>query len=321
MADSPQTPPPARGSSRVGATLRALFRARITAGILVVLPLYVTILLIRFVFDLMRDSSLWVVHLYLRSTPPGRSLLNQWTVEPPVGYDAWWRAHPEHRPDLDTGLITVQDRLAYLEERAGRAADMEEFFGLLPDPIQWATAIVAVLLTVLILYTVGLFAANMIGRRVIDTFEGLLDRVPLVKTVYRASKQILATFTGDPTQDFQRVALIPFPQERMRCVGFITAIFRDSLTNEELATVFIPTTPNPTTGYLQILRRAELVELDWSVEDAVRTIMSGGILRPDFLTIVPKAEQKNLPPEMRAKIPKLPRDVTKYPPGQEKGQV
>jgi uncharacterized membrane protein len=88
----------------------------------------------------------------------------------------------------------------------------------------------------------------------------------------------------------------------MRCVGFITATFKDSLTGEELATVFIPTTPNPTTGYLQILKRKELVELDWSVEDAVRTIMSGGILRPDFLTI---ARQKPREDSSREAQPEL----------------
>jgi len=77
----------------------------------------------------------------------------------------------------------------------------------------------------------------------------------------------------------------------MRSVGFITATFKDSLSGEELAAVFVPTTPNPTTGYLQILKRSDLVELDWSVEDAVRTIMSGGILRPDFLTIIPTSQR------------------------------
>jgi uncharacterized membrane protein len=108
-----------------------------------------------------------------------------------------------------------------------------------------------------------------------------------VKTVYHAMKQILSSFAGDQTQNFQRVALIPFPQDRMRSIGFVTNVFRDSITGEELCCVFIATTPNPTTGYLQIVRRSEITELDWSVEDAIRTVMSGGILKPDFLTIVP----------------------------------
>jgi uncharacterized membrane protein len=153
--------------------------------------------------------------------------------------------------------------------------------------VQWTVPIVAVLLTFGVLYVIGLFTANYFGRRLINLFEQFVERVPMVKTIYRAIKQILGSFHGDQTRNFQRVALIPFPQEKMRCVGFITATFFDSVTKDELATVFIPTTPNPTTGYLQVVRRSELTELDWSVEDAVRTIMSGGILRPDYLTIVP----------------------------------
>jgi len=100
-------------------------------------------------------------------------------------------------------------------------------------------------------------------------------------------KQILVSFSGDQTQNFHRVALIPFPQDRMRSVGFVTNVFTDSVTGEELCMVFIATTPNPTTGYLQIVRRSEITELDWSVEEAIRTVMSAGILKPDFLTMVP----------------------------------
>ena len=276
-------------------------RTRISAGLLVVLPIYVTILLIKWVFSVMRDSSLWVVEAYLRS-PLGEGLLNEWRVVKPAQYNAWSDASPEL---LSPGRIPVAEKLRFLEDRLGHELDTEAFFEMLPYTIEWVAAIVAVLLTIVILYAVGLFAANLLGRRVITSFENLLDRVPLVKTVYRSSKQILITFAGEQSEEFQRAALIPFPQEKMRAVGFITSIFPDSVTGEELATVFIPTTPNPTTGYLQILKRKELVELDWSVEDAVRTIMSGGILRPDFLTIVPgvhsqpRADEAK-PPELEA---------------------
>jgi len=217
----------------------------------VVLPIYVTVFLIRLVFRAMRDASQWVVLAVLE---------NPWVQAKVL----------KVQPD-EVGTFTIDQIL-------------DDY-----PALNWGIAILSVVLTVGILYAIGVFAANIFGRRIIETFERILDRVPLVKTVYRSSKQILVTFTGEQSREFQRVALVPFPQERMRCVGFITATFKDSVTGEELATVFIPTTPNPTTGYLQILKRKELVELDWSVEDAVRTIMSGGILRPEFLTIVPGA--------------------------------
>lgn len=274
--DAPQTPDPVRSDrrkSRVAATLRVLLRTRITAGLLVVLPLWVTIVLIKFLFQIMRDASLWVVEAYVRS-PLGEALLDRWKANVPAQADGG-------------RSISVSEALQDLQVRLGRIPTQEEFLNILPSRIDWGIAIASVLLTMVVLYMIGLFTKNMVGRKMIDTFENVLDRVPLVKTVYRSSKQILSTFAGEQSQEFQRAALIPFPQEKMRSVGFITAIFKDSVTGDELATVFIPTTPNPTTGYLQVLKRKDLVELDWSVEDAVRTIMSGGILRPDFLTIVP----------------------------------
>lgn len=288
MAQPDQTHdhPKPRGS-RIGATLKALVRTRVTAGLLVVLPVWITLLLIKFVFSAMRDSSLWVVEGYLRS-PFGRDwFLQEWVVEKPTDYNIWAAGRDPTSEFLLTERIPVAEKLDFLEDRLGQSIETAQFFEMLPKTVEWGTAIAAVLLTIVILYVVGLFAANIFGRRIIGTLESVVDRVPLVKTIYRSSKQILSTFAGEQSQNFQRVALVPFPQEKMRSVGFITATFSDSLTGEELAAVFIPTTPNPTTGYLQILKRSELVELDWSVEDAVRTIMSGGILRPDFLTIVP----------------------------------
>lgn len=275
--------------SRVTATVKALLRTRVSTGLLVVLPIYITILLVKFVFELMRDSSLWVVEAILRG-PLGREFLNQLLTPKPTGYDGWHEAAVQYVGSRIT-QIPVSERMRFFEDRLGTPLHAQQFFSMLPRTIEIGLSIFSVLLTIMILYLIGLFAANLFGRRVIEWYESLFDRVPLVKTVYRSSKQILATFAGEQSRELQRAALIPFPQERMRCVGFITGIFRDSLTNEELATVFIPTTPNPTTGYLQILKRKDLVELDWSVEEAVRTIMSGGILRPDFLTIVPNKEQ------------------------------
>ena len=289
----PPTPPvekPQLRPSRVTATIKALLRTRVSTGLLVVLPIYITILLVKFVFEMMRDSSLWVVEAVLRG-PLGMDILKKWMATKPTGYESWTEALPQYL-DPQVNMIPVAEKMRFLEDKLGGPLQTHQFFGMLPETIEWGLAIFAVLLTITLLYLVGMFAANLFGRRIIAWYESMLDRVPLVKTVYRSSKQILATFAGEQSQEFQRVCLIPFPQERMRSVGFITNIFKDSLTNEELATVFIPTTPNPTTGYLQILKRKDLVELEWSVEDAVRTIMSGGILRPDFLTIVPSKEQE-----------------------------
>ncbi len=259
MADSPGTQPsPHRRRNPIVAGLQALVRTRVTTGLLVVLPVYVTILLVRFVFDLMRGSSQWLVDAYLSSRA------GEW---------------------VRRSLLNID--LNELRERLGHTPSSEELYDALPAFFQWGVGIVSVLLTIVILYAIGLFAANIVGRRVIELYERILDRLPLVKTVYGATKQVLEAFAGDHRQGFQRVALIPFPDARMRAVGFVTNNVIDHVTQQELVTIFIPTTPNPTTGFFQILPRTEITELDWSVEDAFRAIVSGGILTPAGITLVP----------------------------------
>jgi uncharacterized membrane protein len=207
----------------------------------------------------MRDASQWAIQAFLLSSS-GHAYLEYLRFD----FGRW-------------------ERLAAL----GLPNPQEQFFQLVPAPVRWSIAIFSVLLTIFVFYMVGLFAANVFGRRLIVWLEQVVARVPLAKTVYQAMKQIIWSFAGDQTQNFQRVVLVPFPQDRMRSVGFMTNVFKDSITGEELCTVFIATTPNPTTGYLQIVRRSEITELNWSVEEAIRTVMSAGILKPDFLTIVP----------------------------------
>lgn len=260
MSTEPQKNLPRK--SRVWATINALIRARVTAGLLVVLPIYITYLLVKFVFGVMRDASGWVVEAVLQSE---RFRITATT------WGAPWT-------DYGAGSITLDQLLS-----------AKPAFG-------WSIAIASVLLTIFILYVVGLLTANIVGKRVVDLFELMLDKLPLVKTVYRASKQVLETFTGDQSKSFQRVALVPFPDSSMRAVGFVTGVFQDFVTGEELVTVFIPTTPNPTTGYLQVMRRSDITEMDWSVEDAVRVIMSGGILRAPKITMVTNRDRAVVAP-------------------------
>jgi len=241
--------------SRVVATLRALFRTRISAGLLVFLPIYVTYWIVRFVFEIMRDSSQWIVEAYLRSRL-GEPLLLSWKVD-----------------------------LAAIERKLGHYPSASELVEQLPVWVQWGVSLLSVLLTIFILYVIGLFAANIVGRRAIDLLERLVDRVPFVKTVYRASKQIMTTVTGDQAQQFQRVAMFPFMGKGVFTLGFVTSVCRDPETGEEFVTIFYPTTPNPTTGYFLMTRRADVVELDWTVEEAVKVIMSGGLLMPSQIGV------------------------------------
>lgn len=163
---------------------------------------------------------------------------------------------------------------------------VEAFFGRVPIVERWAIPIISVLCTIFVLYAVGLFATHVIGRRFIGAFDALVDRLPLIKTVYRAMKQIVDTFSTTQTTSFQRVALVPFPSNELRTVGFITNYSRDAESGDEIVTIFVSTTPNPTTGFVFVTRRRDVVELDWSVEEAVRMVISAGILFPHKLTML-----------------------------------
>jgi uncharacterized membrane protein len=110
----------------------------------------------------------------------------------------------------------------------------------------------------------------------------------LVKTIYRSCKQIVGAFGSAQQSGFQSVALVPFPNDKMRAVAFVTSKFTDSTTGTELATVYIPSTPNPTTGFLQVLKQGDLTEVDWTVEQAITTIMSVGMIRSESISIAGK---------------------------------
>lgn len=238
--------------SRAGKALRSLLRARITAGLVVILPLWITYLLLRFLFEFMRDTSLWVVEMWL-NMGLGGAWLARWGIS----------------------------------EEILRQKGIEAF----PRNVQWGIEVFCVFLTVVFVYMVGMFTANIIGKRVIAGMEILLDRLPLVKTVYRATKQILASLAGDAAQNFQRVALVPFPSKEMRSVGFITGITRDRSTGEELCSVFLASTPNPTTGFVFVVPRRDLIELEWTVEEAISLVMSGGVILPPSITLQNNAQE------------------------------
>jgi uncharacterized membrane protein len=112
--------------------------------------------------------------------------------------------------------------------------------------------------------------------------EGFLLKVPLLKTIYSGSKQVVDTFTAANSANFQSVVIVEFPRKGMYALGFVTGRMQDNSGNEYYR-VFIPTSPNPTTGFLEIVNTAEVRNAGVSVEDGIRIIISGGILGPSSL--------------------------------------
>jgi uncharacterized membrane protein len=144
----------------------------------------------------------------------------------------------------------------------------------------WFESSLAVVLTLLALYLLGWMATRVVGRRAIALFDRIVEQIPLVHKVYKATKQLIVAIQQKP-EGAERVVLIDFPSSDMKAVGFVMRILTDDNSGEELAAVYVPTTPNPTSGYLEIVPVKSLVQTDWTMDEAMTFIISGGAVAPD----------------------------------------
>ncbi len=116
----------------------------------------------------------------------------------------------------------------------------------------WVNQFLAVIIALISLYLLGWFASRLIGRRLIGAVESILDRVPFVQKVYGGVKKLVSVMQQKP-EDVQRVVLIEFPSPEMKAVGLVTRVMTEPETGQKLAVVYVPTTPNPTSGYMEIV--------------------------------------------------------------------
>ena len=161
---------------------------------------------------------------------------------------------------------------------ASVAASDPAMFGWLAD--RWVQTAIALAATVLFIMLVGLMARRVVGQKLLAWLELLIARIPLAKTIYGSARQLLDLLQTKP-DGTQRVVLIDFPHNEMKSVGFVTRILHDELTGAELAAVYVPTTPNPTSGYLEVVPVERLTPTDWTVDQAMTFIISGGAVSPD----------------------------------------
>jgi uncharacterized membrane protein len=167
-----------------------------------------------------------------------------------------------------------------------------------PANAEFEQKAVAVVLTILLLYLLGWLGTNVVGRRLIGFFEGLLQRIPFVATVYSAMKQMVDAFSGAKAEGAdQRAVLIDFPHENMKAIALMTNVITDRATGQKYATVFVPTTPNPTGGYMEIVPLERITYTDWSMKEALSMILSGGAnARPEVLFTPFASRQRPSPP-------------------------
>jgi uncharacterized membrane protein len=134
-------------------------------------------------------------------------------------------------------------------------------------------------ITILLILGTGVLATNYLGRKFLHFGDRVFTRVPLVRSVYQTLKQVVQAFVGDQKKAFRQVVLVEYPRKGLYSLAFLTneGIGQNG---EQMLAVFLPTTPNPTSGFLLFLPEKEVTFLDMSVEDGIKLVVSGGVIKP-----------------------------------------
>lgn len=162
--------------------------------------------------------------------------------------------------------------------------------GLLGFNIPGLDAILAAILAILLLLVTGMFGANLLGRRLVLIYENFLNRIPVIRSVYGAVKNFTEVVFSDSGSSFKKALMIEYPRRGLYCLCFQTSDDLEEIqarTGETVVTVFLPTTPNPTSGFIFFVPRDDVVELDMSVEEALKMIISLGVVVPKWHPVHP----------------------------------
>ncbi|MDF0643590.1 MAG: DUF502 domain-containing protein [Nitrospira sp.] len=140
-----------------------------------------------------------------------------------------------------------------------------------------------ILALIVLVFATGLFAANFIGRQIVKAWESWLNRVPLVRGIYSTLKSMMDILSFSERGSYHRVVLIQFPKNGHYCFAFVTGVTKgemQDITPDALIHVYVPTSPNPTSGYFLLVPEREVTSVDISVEEAMKLIVSGGLYSP-----------------------------------------
>ena len=141
-----------------------------------------------------------------------------------------------------------------------------------------------IILVVLILYLMGFIASNITGRKLFSLLERVVRRIPLINTTYQVGMQLSTTLSLPERQVFKRPVLVEYLKPGMWTVGFVTGTVVDrSCDNETILKVYIPTPPIPTSGTMVLVRQSQTRDPGWTIEEAMKTVLSGGIIGPDYI--------------------------------------
>jgi uncharacterized membrane protein len=178
-------------------------------------------------------------------------------------------------------LVLLPLALSFLVLRFLYLAVDQRVSGLLETWIGRKIPGLGILLVLIILYLLGLLAGNLVGRRFLAGVDRISGRVPLVRTTYKLGKQLGNAFSSPGSGHLKRVVLVEQFRPGVWSVGFVTGHMTDPKTGEKLVRLFLPQGPNPTSGFMVIVREAEVRPISWTVPEAMNAIISGGISAPD----------------------------------------
>lgn len=164
---------------------------------------------------------------------------------------------------------------------------LDQTIALLPKAYQPAQLLgfhlpgLGVVLSLILLIITGLFATNFLGQRLVSWSESILDRIPLVRSIYNATKQVINTILSTNSQAFRKVLLVEYPRKGLWSLAFQTGITAQEInqhTGTEMLSIFVPTTPNPTSGFLMVVPKSDVIELSMTIDEALKFIITLGVL-------------------------------------------
>ena len=179
----------------------------------------------------------------------------------------------------------------------------DRLINLLPESWQpqhfWGFNIpgLGIVAATVVLFVTGVFAANVLGRRILGAWDSLLGRIPVVKSIYSSVKKVSESLLSDSSRSFKTPVLVPFPQPGIWTIAFVSGHipdkFKGSLPqDDDYISVYVPTTPNPTGGYYIMVKKSDVRELDMSVDQALKYVISLGMVMPDDLPVKALPAQK-----------------------------
>ncbi|WP_295709021.1 DUF502 domain-containing protein [uncultured Neisseria sp.] len=179
----------------------------------------------------------------------------------------------------------------------------DRLISLLPESWQpqhfWGFNIpgLGIVAATVVLFVTGVFAANVLGRRILGAWDSLLGRIPVVKSIYSSVKKVSESLLSDSSRSFKTPVLVPFPQPGIWTIAFVSGHIPDKLKgslpqDDDYISVYVPTTPNPTGGYYIMVKKSDVRELNISVDQALKYVISLGMVMPDDLPVKALPTQK-----------------------------